>query len=156
MNLSEQFRSKVFTVRPNDTLRAATEKMLAENVGAVVVVENGQVVGILTDRDVARCSILCDNPGETPVSEVMTHDVVTIWDDLDLLEATQYFQGHQVRRLPIVDRDNHLVGMVTLDDVLTLLSRELFNISKAIAPALGEPSQVRSARDMLSPLRRAN
>jgi len=54
--------------------------------------------------------------------------------------ATQYLMGHKVRRLPIISRDNELVGMVTLDDLFALLAQELANLSKAVAPSLAEKS----------------
>jgi CBS domain-containing protein len=138
MNLGEQFRSDVVTVRPTDPIVTAMRKMKEQNVGAVVVTEGRKVVGILTDRDVALAVTLDDAHGATPVSDVMTADVLTIWEDQGVYNATQYMQGHQVRRLPIINRDNELVGMLTLDDIVALLAGELHNVSKAITPVLAE------------------
>jgi CBS domain-containing protein len=138
MNLGEQFRSDVVTVGPDDTIQSAVWKMKDENVGAVVVLENRKVVGILTDRDVALKLGLSEAGLATPVSEVMTKDVLTIWEDQGIFNATQYLMGHQIRRLPIINRKNELVGMVTLDDLVALLAQELRNLSQAVAPALAE------------------
>ena len=140
MNLGELFRSEVVTVSPDDSIATAMRKMDDENVGAVVVVRDRKVVGILTDRDVALALAMNDGRPETPVSDVMTRDVHTIWEDQGVFNATQYMQGHKVRRLPIIDRDNELVGMVTLDDLVGLLSHELHNVSSAITPVLAEKS----------------
>ena len=72
----------------------------------------------------------------------MTKKVVTIWEDQGVFNATQYFIGQQIRRLPIVNRDNELVGIVTLDDILALLTRELFNVSKPVTPALPDEDRL--------------
>lgn len=140
MNLGELFRSEVITVTPDDSIATAMRKMDDENVGAVVVVRDRKVVGILPDRDVALALAMNDGRPETPVSDVMTRDVHTIWEDQGVFNATQYMQGHKVRRLPIINRDNELVGMVTLDDLVGLLSHELHNVSSAITPVLAEKS----------------
>ncbi len=138
MNLGEQFKSEVVTMQPEQSIETAMRKMKDRNVGAVVVVEGRKVKGIVTDRDVALAAILEGVRPGTPVSEIMTKDVMTIWEDQGVFNATQYLEGRKVRRLPIINRDNELVGMVTLDDLFALLARELFNVSKAVAPALAE------------------
>jgi CBS domain-containing protein len=138
MNLGQQFRSKVVTIEPATTIRDAVARMKKENVGAVVAVRGREVAGILTDRDVAMALGTGKANPDMPVDEIMTKKVITIWEDQGLFNATQYFLGHQVRRLPIINRDNELVGIVTLDDVLALLGRELFNVTKAVAPSLAD------------------
>jgi IMP dehydrogenase len=140
MNLSEMFQSEVVTVDPEASVECAVHKMKHDNVGAVVVIDDGNVVGIVTDRDIA-CKLGTNEakPG-TPVNEIMSKDVVTIWDDQGVFNATQYMVGHKIRRLPIIDRSNHLVGMVTSDDLFVLLARELLNVAKAIEPALAMKS----------------
>jgi len=142
MNLGEQFRSDVVTVSPDDTIQAAVWKMKDENVGAVVVLKNRKVVGILTDRDVALALGLGEAELTTPVKEVMTKDVLTIWEDQGVFNATQYLMGHQIRRLPIINRKDELVGMVTMDDVFALLAQELKNLAQAVTPALAEKASV--------------
>jgi CBS domain-containing protein len=138
MQLGEQFRSEVVTVGPDETIQSAVWKMKDENVGAVVVLKNRKVVGILTDRDVAMRLGLGESELTTPVKEIMTKDVLTIWEDQGIFNATQYLMGHRIRRLPIINRQDELVGMVTLDDLFALLAQELRNLSAAVAPALQE------------------
>ncbi len=140
MNLAELFRSDVVTVSPDDSIAKAACEMQKKNVGAVVVVRDRAVVGILTDRDVALALAVRGSTTATPVGEVMTRDVVTIWEDQGVFNATQYMQGHQVRRLPVINRDNELVGIVTLDDLVALLASELRNVTSAITPVLSEKS----------------
>jgi CBS domain-containing protein len=144
MTLGEQFRSEVVTVAPEDTIHTAMWKMKDANVGAVVVVADCKVVGILTDRDVAIQLALEDTAVSTLVKHVMTAPVLTIWEDQGVFNATQYLMGHRIRRLPIITRDTEeLVGMVTLDDLFSLLAQELRNLSEAVAPALAfKPNDV--------------
>jgi CBS domain-containing protein len=79
-------------------------------------------VGIVTDRDIALKLGLGEAEPTSPAKRIMTSNVTTIWDDQGVFNATQYLMGHKVRRLPIVDREDNLVGMVTLDDVLRAVS----------------------------------
>jgi CBS domain-containing protein len=138
MNLGEIFRSDVVTVGTDAPIREAMEKMRAENVGSVVVVEDGEVVGILTDRDVAISTVLGAATADSTVEQIMTKEVLTIWEDEGVFNATQYFIDHGVRRLPVIDHDNQLVGILTTDDLFVLLARELFNVSQCLRPALAE------------------
>ncbi|MGE0756304.1 MAG: CBS domain-containing protein [Pirellulaceae bacterium] len=136
MNLSEMFRSEVVTATPEEPVRTVVERMRDQHVGAVVVVDKQKVVGIVTDRDVAMKFALGDATPTAPIRELMTTDVKTIWDDQGIFNATQYMLGHKVRRLPIIDRHDTLIGMVTADDLLVLLARELANVAKAVEPML--------------------
>ena len=136
MNLGQQFRSNVVTVEPAIPIREAVAKMKKENVGAVVAVRGREIAGILTDRDIALALGTGKATPESPVDGIMTKKVITIWEDEGVFNATQYFLGHQVRRLPIINHDNELVGIVTVDDVLALLGRELLNVTRAIVPSL--------------------
>jgi len=138
MNLGEMFHGNVVTVGLDDTITMAMSLMQQHNVGAVVVVDRKEVVGILTDRDVALAVVLGTATLDSTVSETMSRKVVTIWDDQGIFDATQAMQGHQVRRLPIVNRQNELVGIVALDDLVGLLTKELSNLGEAIAPALAD------------------
>jgi CBS domain-containing protein len=136
MNLREMFQSEVITASPDDTVRELVEKVKHDNVGAVVIVEEEHVVGIVTDRDIAMKLGCGEATPDTIAKEIMTTDVITIWDDQGVFNATQYLLGHKIRRLPIIDRQDRLVGMVTSDDLLCLLVHELSNLTKAIEPVL--------------------
>lgn len=138
MNLGKQFRSNVVTIGPGTPIRDAVAKMKSENVGAVVAVRNREVVGILTDRDVALALGSGMVSADAPASDIMTKKVITIWEDEGVFNATQYFLGHKVRRLPIINHEGQLVGIVTLDDVMALLGRELFNVTNAVGPSLSD------------------
>jgi CBS domain-containing protein len=137
MNLNEMFRSETVTVEPSSTIAAAARLMKDKNVGAVIVTRDRKVAGILTDRDVAiRCGTGTVSV-DTPVSEIMSKPVITIWNDQGVFNATQYLRGHKIRRLPIIDRQDNLVGILSADDLLGLLARESLNVAQSLEPALG-------------------
>ena len=138
MKLGEQFRKEVVTVPPDASIRKAAHLMRERGVGAVVVVnEKGKPAGIVTDRDVALAVAVDERDPDTPVREIMPGELITIGENEGIFNATQYIFGYQVRRLPIVNSDGKLVGIVTMDDLLALLARELHNLAEgAVQPVL--------------------
>ncbi|MFO1093438.1 MAG: CBS domain-containing protein [Planctomycetaceae bacterium] len=138
MLLQDMFHNseRVVTVAPDQPLRHVGQLMQDGNVGAVVVAENNRLIGIVTDRDLALALSSGEATRDTPVKNVMQRKVHTIWADQGVFDACQAFAGYQVRRLPVVDRRDKLVGIISADDVVAMLARELFNISKALEPAL--------------------
>jgi CBS domain-containing protein len=140
MNLGEQFTSEVITAQPGASIKSVIGKMELHDVGAVVVVEDRKVEGIVTDRDIALCLGRGTVQIDQPVGGIMSKPVLTIWEDQGVFNATQYLMGHKVRRLPIINRNNELVGMVTMDDLVALLAQELANLGKAVKPALAQKS----------------
>ena len=85
------------------------------NIGSLPVVENNQVVGMVTDRDMVIRGLTNGNVNDT-IQSVMSNNVVTISPDASLEEATQLMSQHQIRRLPVIENGN-LVGMVSLGDL---------------------------------------
>jgi CBS domain-containing protein len=138
MKLGEQFKKDVVTAEPDASIRKVTFLMRDRGVGAVVVVNGkGKPVGIVTDRDVALALAVDEKDPDVPVNEIMPGEIVTIGENEGIFNATQYIFGYQVRRLPIVDSDGKVVGIVTMDDLLSLLARELGNLTEgAIQPVL--------------------
>jgi len=138
MLLQDMFRGEeeVVTASPDDPLRRVAELMKERNVGAVVVTEDDKLTGVITDRDIALATMLGEASGETPVKDVMQTEVQSIWADVGVFNACQSFSGYKVRRLPVVDRDEKLVGILSVDDLVAMLARELFNASQALEPSL--------------------
>ena len=107
----------------NDTVLKAAELMKSENVGSIPVIENEQtqkLIGIVTDRDLTL-KIVAEgrDPKSTKVDEVMTHKVVTCRAEDDLQKALDAMAEHQLRRIPIVDANNRVVGIIAQADVAT-------------------------------------
>ncbi len=136
IKIIEKFVKKVVTARPEDSLAAVARSMEQHNTGAVVITENHRPVGIITDRDLALELGAHGTPPQTHVVQVMKSPVETIGRDEGVFSATQSMKENQVRRLPAVDEDGRLVGIVTLDDVLRVMSRELSNVMEGIKPEM--------------------
>jgi len=132
MSLGSLFARKAVTVEPQECLAKAARLMEQENVGAVVVVEMDRPVGILTDRDLALAVCLHGAWPQDPVQSRMQCPVETIRSDEGVYQATQRMMELAVRRLPVVNDVGRLVGIVSLDDLLGLLSRELRNVAEGV------------------------
>ena len=106
------------TVEPDKTVVDAARIMKQEDAGVVPVTENGRLTGMVTDRDIAiRVVAEGKDPQSTTVREVASKDLVTIDPQQDLDEALRLMAKHQVRRLPVVEEDGRLVGVVAQADV---------------------------------------
>ena len=116
--IREVMTSNPSTIEPNKTVADAARIMKQEDAGVVPVTENGRLTGMVTDRDIAiRVVAEGKDPKSTPVREVASKDLVTIDPQQDLDEALRLMAQHQVRRLPVVEEDGRLVGVVAQADV---------------------------------------
>ena len=124
--------NEVMTKKPvcclqNDTVLKAAELMKSENVGSIPVIENEQtqkLIGIVTDRDLTL-KIVAEgrDPKSMKVDAVMTHKVVTCRAEDDLQKALDAMAEHQLRRIPVVDADNKIVGIIAQADVATRIDQ---------------------------------
>jgi CBS domain-containing protein len=106
------------TVGVEETLDAAALKMRELGVGALPVVDRGALAGMVTDRDLAvRATATGADPTATLVGDVMTPQLFTCGEDDDLDEAARIMEERAVRRLLVLDREGHLVGMLSVDDL---------------------------------------
>ncbi len=116
----------------------AAQLMRQHHVGDLVVVEerNGRrhPVGIVTDRDIVVEVVAAGvNPDALKVGDIMGPEVATVRESEGLFEALRYMRGKGVRRMPVVDRDGGLVGILTLDDLLSLLAEEMTELAKLVS-----------------------
>jgi len=132
MSLSALLSRKSVTAAPKDSLAKAAQLMQEKNVGAVIVVEQDRPVGIITDRDLALAFGLHGAAPGDPIQSRMMSPVETIRSDEGIYKVTQKMMDLAVRRLPVVNHVGVLVGMVTLDDLIALLSRELRNVAEGV------------------------
>ncbi len=117
MNVSEVMTKDIITCSPQDTLSQAAQKMAGGDFGSCPVVENGRLVGIITDRDITVRAVAKGlDPGSKHVGELMTTDPITGTPDMSLEEACRLMADNQIRRLPIVEA-GRLVGMVAQADL---------------------------------------
>lgn len=107
--------------------------MKEEDVGSVIIEDNDEPVGIVTDRDlVLQVLEPREDPTEVTAEDIMTATPTTVQADEGVLEATATMYETAVRRLPVVEADGSLAGIVTLDDLLVLLTDELVNLTGVI------------------------
>jgi CBS domain-containing protein len=114
---------EVFTVPANASVHEAVTRMVEARIGSVLVVDDGKLVGIFTERDVlVRVVGANRDPMTTPVSFVMTHDPVSIDSGTTVQEVLDVHGGKEFRHLPVVD-DGHLIGMISLRDILRWIAQ---------------------------------
>jgi CBS domain-containing protein len=104
-------------ITPDTTAQEAARLMKSEDVGALPTVEDGRLIGVVTDRDLAVRVVAEGRGPDTPVSEIASKDIVTIDPQQSLEEAARLMAEHQVRRLPVVEEDGRLIGMLAQADV---------------------------------------
>ncbi|WP_457680255.1 CBS domain-containing protein [Thermovibrio sp.] len=132
MPVKDLIKRKVVVIEPDDPVKLAARRMEDKLVGSLVVIEGNKPVGIITDRDIALRVVGRELSPETPVKEVMTKDPITIREDATFFELTKAFREAAVRRLVVVDKEGRLVGLISVDDVMELLTTEFANLIAAI------------------------
>jgi len=109
--------SVVHTISPAASVLEATQKMNMHKCGALVVMHDGQVAGIFTERDVLRRVVAAQrDPATTTIAEVMTDNVVCVPPDMDLDEVSALMQQRRIRHLPVCE-GNKVLGMISIGDV---------------------------------------
>lgn len=118
MKVSQAMSDDVETVRPEATLKEAAKKMADLDLGFLPVGDDERLVGMITDRDIAvRAVAQGKDPAKTKVKDVISGRVLYCYDDADVEEAANDMARLQIRRMPIVDRDKRLVGVLSLADI---------------------------------------
>ena len=120
MLVNEIMTPTVHLVSPETTLREAAVALRDQNVGALPVGDNDRLVGMVTDRDIAIRGVAGGmDPTIDRVAAVMTEQVLYCFDDQPVEDARTYMKGQQVRRLPVINRQKRLVGILALGDMAT-------------------------------------
>lgn len=110
--------NNILSVSPDNTVYEALEVMVEKNVNALLVLENGKLVGIFTEKDYARKVILKGKASkETPIGEIMTKDLVRVSPNTSIDECMQLMTNKFIRHLPVLDEDN-LVGIISIGDLV--------------------------------------
>jgi CBS domain-containing protein len=118
MKVSELMTPEVEVIRPNDTLHTAAQMMADLDTGALPVGENDRLVGMITDRDITVRAVAKGlDPDKTAVRDAMSEHIRFCFEDEDTSEVAHKMGHWQVRRLPVLNRDKRLVGIVSLGDL---------------------------------------
>ena len=115
--LADILKPNFITVAPEDTLGEVAEKMMKQNVGAVIVKDFGRLIGILTERDMLRAMAARMHTSEARVRQWMTADPITVPPDMSLDDAAKVMLDHGFRHLPVMDGET-VLGVVSLRRVL--------------------------------------
>jgi len=117
MQVKEVMSTDVHITRADHSICEAARMMAAIDAGALPVSDEDRLVGMITDRDIAVRAVAAHKSPDTPVREVMSAEVMYCFDDDDLDAVAQNMADIKVRRLPVVNRDKRLVGIVSLADI---------------------------------------
>ena len=110
--------SKVYSISPDATVYEALNRMAEKNVGSMLVFEGKDLIGLISERDYSRKTILKGRLAkDTAVSEIMTTSVVSVHPDDDIEECMELFTGKRVRHLPVIEKGK-VVGIVSIGDVV--------------------------------------
>jgi len=133
MDIEKLIRRPVCELPPDATCQEAASLMRDENVGAVVVAENGEPLGVVTDRDLVIRVIAAGEPAdELCLRDVMSGEPIFLGDvrELDQVLATMREEG--IRRIPIVNEEGQLEGLVAMDDMLLLIADQLGALAEVV------------------------
>jgi len=142
MRVSECMTLQVRIANPDETLRDAAEMMAEADAGALPVGENDRLVGMITDRDIAIRGVAQGKGPETKVREVMSDEVLYCYEDETIEDVLRNMGDVRVRRLPVLNREKRLVGIISLGDLATSgMASETGNALSGISTPGGERSQ---------------
>ncbi len=137
MQVQKIMSADVHIANPNMTIRDVAREMRAEKIGALPVGENDRLIGMVTDRDIVTRAVAEErSPGNTTVREVMSDGICYVFEDDDVQKAAKIMAEHQVRRLPVLNRQKRLVGVVALAD----LGRCGENAAQGALEGISEPT----------------
>jgi len=117
MKVREAMTSDVCLCDPMRSIREAAQMMADQDIGAIPVGENDRLVGMVTDRDITVRAIAKGLGPDTKIREVMSEEVKYCFDDEDLEDVTHNMADLKVRRLPVLNRDKRLVGIISIGDL---------------------------------------
>jgi CBS domain-containing protein len=117
MKVSEVMTRDVQTIRPDQRVQEAASFMLSADAGSIPVTDGDRLIGMITDRDIAVRGVAKGYGPDTPVRELMTNDIICVRDDEDVDDVASKMSEAQVRRLPVIDQDERLCGIVSLGDL---------------------------------------
>ena len=132
MTIGHLAPDEVVTVDRETNLAGVAEKFESEKVGSVVITEDNEPIGLLTDRDLALTFHKKEETTSLTAQDIMTEKPVIVQDDLTVKEITRIVSEHNVRRIPVVDENGKLTRIVTIDDLITTISEELDDVVDAI------------------------
>ena len=148
MSAGEYCNREVVVVLKSEPVSEAISLMRSHHVGDVVVVETtatgAKPVGILTDRDIVL-EILAEGVdlGAVSIGDVMSYELVTVTEDTKLIDTIKLMRDKGIRRIPVVNQQGELQGLLTVDDILELLAEQLTDIVDLVNKELNREGRLR-------------
>ena len=143
MKVNEIITHDPQVIRPETALIEAAQKMKSLDIGMLPVCDGDRLVGVITDRDITVRGVAQGyDPKTARVQEVMTPEVIYCFDDEDVKEAAKKMEEKQLRRLPVLNREKRLVGIVSLGDLAVRTGKE--KLAGEVLERVSEPGHSRS------------
>ncbi|MEJ2255383.1 MAG: CBS domain-containing protein [Nitrospirota bacterium] len=138
MSLAHIMTHEITSLPGGATAMDAVKYLHDMSVGSVVVADGeNRPMGILTDRDLLfKVMLPGKDPAKVAVKDIMSAPVVTVSEDEDIMRVTELMKSHYVRRFPVTDKHDRVVGFVSLDDILIFLGEEMRNLAVALKKEL--------------------
>lgn len=130
--LKDLMSTDVKVISPDATIREAAQQMLTGNFGMLPVGESDRMIGAVSDRDIAIRAVAEGKDGNTKVRDVMSAGIIWSYEDDSVDDAAELMSKHQIRRLPIVNADKRLVGIVALGD-FAVVSADIKTAGEALS-----------------------
>ena|SRR5689334_5936735 len=124
MKVKDAMTTNVVLARPDHTICDAARLMAQCDTGVLPVGENDKLVGMITDRDIAVRAVAENKPPDTPVRDVMSKEVLYCFEDEAVEHVAQNMGDQQIRRLPVLNREKRLVGIISLGDLATITGKK--------------------------------
>ena len=141
MRVSEAMTRDVRVCTPGSSIRECAKQMADIDAGAIPVGDNDRLVGMITDRDIAIRAVAAGKGPDTPVRDVMSTEVLYVFEDEELDQVARNMADIQVRRLPVVNRDKRLVGIVSLGDLAQKQGKSAAKAVTGVSKPGGQHSQ---------------
>ncbi|MEW5726686.1 MAG: CBS domain-containing protein [Pseudomonadota bacterium] len=143
MQVREIMTSPAQVIDHNSTIKDLAEKMRSDDLGALPVCDGDRLLGMVTDRDIVTRAVAMDKPLKSAsAKEVMSEKVAFVREDDDIQAAERKMSEHRIRRLPVIDRNDKLVGMVTLADIARKTGRHIENTAEEITKPGDQPRKM--------------
>ncbi|MGE0595129.1 MAG: CBS domain-containing protein [Hyphomonadaceae bacterium] len=141
MRVKDTMTPDVRTIASGATLREAARAMADTDVGALPVADGDRLIGMITDRDIAIRGVAAGKGPDVTVGEVMSPKVLYCFDDEDVIDVAENMSDQQVRRLPVLNREKRLIGIVSLADIAGARTAEAGEALEGITRPGGAHSQ---------------
>lgn len=131
-SVNKVMTSDVTSMTPTDSIAAAARAMSELNVGVIPVCDAGKLLGVVTDRDIVIRAVAKGLDGQAPLSGIMSKDVQTASPEDDLDDVLERMADGQIRRMPVVDAEGGLVGIVSLGDIAVKGSEDEAEVGQSL------------------------